>query len=193
MPRTPDQYQEMKLRRRGQMLNVGLRLFATLGYDGVKTDMVTKALRCSHGLFFHYFENKEDFFLCVWNELVLPYPGLPNYSSCLNLGGVEGLKSLCDYYAKSGKLDAKSLQKLKIYTLFPLNEEVNKAFAKKMKGHSFQATLSTLLKQGQAQGKVVAGPVNEIVRSALTLFEKLLNEPTSLSSDLIYNLLTKGL
>lgn len=62
MPRTKDQFQEIKENRRTEILKASLPLFSLQGYDAVKIDDITKSCGCSHGLFYHYFTSKEDLF-----------------------------------------------------------------------------------------------------------------------------------
>ena len=193
MPRTPDQNKEIKDKRRVQMMNVGLRLFGSLPYKEVKVDTIAKTLRVSHGLFFHYFAGKDDLFTAVWKESVLPFAGLPNYAEALRLGGSAGLEKLCNDFEKVRKMEIKDQQKVKIYVLYPQDEAVAKAFPKLIKGHLLRAVLTKLIKAGQEEGKIIAGPASEIGEAGVLLFSALVSNPESLHGDLIYNLLTKGL
>lgn len=72
MPRTPAQNQAIKDRRRGKLLEAAIKVFARLGYDDVSVDSITNQARCSHGLFYHYFDSKEDIFRALYNEIILP-------------------------------------------------------------------------------------------------------------------------
>lgn len=70
MPKTREQNLQIKEERRNSILVNSLYLFAFKGYGGVNVDDVTKAAKCSHGLFYHYFDNKEELFHAVMHELV---------------------------------------------------------------------------------------------------------------------------
>jgi len=70
MPRTKQQYQEMKEERKESIVNTALFLFATHGYDSIKIDSITKASGCSHGLIYHYFPKKEDVFHAVMEKAI---------------------------------------------------------------------------------------------------------------------------
>ncbi len=72
MPRTPEQNQAIKDRRRGKLLEAAIKVFARLGYDDVSVDSITNQAHCSHGLFYHYFDSKEDIFRALYNEVILP-------------------------------------------------------------------------------------------------------------------------
>lgn len=68
MPRSKEQFDEMKSSRRNEILKSALPLFSLRGYDAVKVDDITKECGCSHGLFYHYFSSKEDLFRAMMEE-----------------------------------------------------------------------------------------------------------------------------
>ncbi len=70
MPKTREQNLQIKEERRKSILVSSLYLFAFKGYEAVNIDDVTKAAKCSHGLFYHYFDNKEDLFHALMHEIV---------------------------------------------------------------------------------------------------------------------------
>lgn len=193
MPRTSAQNKEIKEKRRQQLLQAGTRFFAAGTYKSFRIDAVAKYVHVSHGLFFHYFEDKGDLFSSVWQEEILSFPGLPDYKKCLEIGGTEGLKELCNELGKYRRLDAKGKQKAKIYVLYPLDDVVLEAFPKLIKPHSLRTVLGKLLTKGQEEGNVIAGPVHEITNAATLLFANWINDPESNHPDLIFNLLTKGI
>lgn len=192
MPRTPDQYQELKDKRRAQLMYFGLKSFGGGTYKDVKVSDIAKTAKCSHGLFFHYFEDKEAFFSAIWKELIFPCQSLPTYDQYRSLKGSKGLQELCKYFDKIAKMDAKTLLKMRIYVLYPLDPAIEKTFPKLFRGLSFKALLKTLLKEAQEEGVAIAGPIEEIVASALLLFNEILWKPTVIHGGLIYNLLTKS-
>lgn len=65
MPKTKEQYEQIKLERKKSIFCHSLYLFALHGYDGVTTDDITKASGCSHGLLYHYFGSKDELFQTV--------------------------------------------------------------------------------------------------------------------------------
>lgn len=70
MPKSREQNLQIKEERRNSILVSSLYLFAFKGYGGVNIDDITKVAKCSHGLFYHYFSNKEELFHTVMHELV---------------------------------------------------------------------------------------------------------------------------
>ena len=91
MPRTPEQNQSIKDRRRGKLLTYALKAFALNGYDRTAVDDITKPAKCSHGLFYHYFDSKEAVFKALIDE-VLTQEGRTPVKEALELGGIKGLR-----------------------------------------------------------------------------------------------------
>lgn len=73
MPKTKEQCLKIKEERRKEILRVSLYQFAFKGYKVVRVDDITKAAKCSHGLFYHYFKDTEDVFHSLMEEIVIPY------------------------------------------------------------------------------------------------------------------------
>ena len=59
MPKTKEQFEQIRNERINTILESALTLFAYKGYDAVNLDEVTKEANCSHGLLYHYFKGKE--------------------------------------------------------------------------------------------------------------------------------------
>jgi len=51
--------------RKNKLILSGLKVFCKKGYDGATINDIVKNARCSHGLFYHYFENKKQLFDAV--------------------------------------------------------------------------------------------------------------------------------
>lgn len=62
MPRTFKQNEEIKDKRKNQILEKSLILFANIGIKNVTMDEISKYVGCSHGLLYHYFSSKEDLY-----------------------------------------------------------------------------------------------------------------------------------
>lgn len=62
MPRTFKQNEEIKDKRKAQILEKSLILFANVGIKNVTMDEISKYVGCSHGLLYHYFSSKEDLY-----------------------------------------------------------------------------------------------------------------------------------
>ncbi|MCR4911575.1 MAG: TetR/AcrR family transcriptional regulator [Bacilli bacterium] len=71
MPKTKEQFEQIKKERMDAILNASLFLFATKGYNAVTTDEITNYVGCSHGLLYHYFGSKEDLFSTLMDKKVI--------------------------------------------------------------------------------------------------------------------------
>ncbi len=59
MPRTAEQFANIRQERKGEILQVALRLFGEKGYEATSIDMIAKKANISKGLVYNYFENKQ--------------------------------------------------------------------------------------------------------------------------------------
>ena len=73
MPKTKEQFEQIRQERINTIMESALKLFAMKGYDAVSLDEVSKDANCSHGLLYHYFESKKDLYIAVVNKIVMPY------------------------------------------------------------------------------------------------------------------------
>lgn len=70
MPKNKIQNEKVKEKRRNEIIVTATKIFAFNNYSSVTIDDITNQLKCSHGLFYHYFENKEDLFIVVMKEAI---------------------------------------------------------------------------------------------------------------------------
>ena len=98
MPRTPEQNANIRDKRKAKILKKALKQFAINGFDNVTVDDITEAANCSHGLFYHYFNTRED----IYNELLETKK--KSYSKfdlpiqeAKNAGGYKGLELIAGY------------------------------------------------------------------------------------------------
>ena len=144
------------------------KAFAMNGYDHTAIDDITKPAKCSHGLFYHYFDSKEDVFSALIKEVLCSELEVP-VSQALDLGSVAGLRLLCEYAAKVAKAGGRELCVAKITLLLPESKSLDdnaKAFAR---SHDIEKALITLIRQGQDEGKVIVGDAKLIARAFLDL------------------------
>lgn len=60
MPRTKEQFAEMREKTKAAIVETAMRLFAENGYHGTSINQIAKAAGISKGLIYNYFEKKED-------------------------------------------------------------------------------------------------------------------------------------
>ena len=168
MPRTAEQNKCIKDKRREKLLSYALKAFAIEGYDHTAIDDITKPAKCSHGLFYHYFDSKESVFSKLIDEF-LTGPNAVPVKGALNLGGSAGLDVLFSY---AGDLAGKGTKEfyiakitLELKDATDLDDKA-KRFAKE---NDIEKALLTLVKQGQDEGTVIAGDPKEITLAMLDL------------------------
>ena len=73
MPRTEEQFHEIRERSKTQILNSSLKLFAEKGFKGTSISDIAKDAKISKGLIYNYFESKtaivEAIYLHLLNEM----------------------------------------------------------------------------------------------------------------------------
>lgn len=65
MPKTKTQLNALKETRKQEIVECALKVFCEKGYDGATINDIVKKAKCSHGLFYHYFESKKAIFDAV--------------------------------------------------------------------------------------------------------------------------------
>lgn len=60
MPRTKEQNRKILDQRKKDIIKCAINVFSVKDYKSATIDDITKSLKISHGLFYHYFKNKTD-------------------------------------------------------------------------------------------------------------------------------------
>jgi AcrR family transcriptional regulator len=157
MPRTPEQNKRIKDRRRERIMGVALRLFAMQGYDAVTVDDITVGAKCSHGLFYHYFDSKDDIFSAILKESVMVGTAMPPFDQALQAGGAKGLKILADYCESAASKSDDLMYYAEIYVTMHMQQTLGEKPELKKNVIEPMHYLKTLIQQGQAEGKIING------------------------------------
>ncbi len=72
MPRTEKENERIREKRKNEILDAAIEVFAKKGYEKASCDDINKKVGCSHGLFYRYFKSKED----IYNALIAKYKEL---------------------------------------------------------------------------------------------------------------------
>jgi AcrR family transcriptional regulator len=70
MPRSKEQYREMREKTRKIILENALKLFATKGYHGTSINDIAKAAGISKGLAYNYFESKQKLMEALFEQML---------------------------------------------------------------------------------------------------------------------------
>ena len=157
MPRTREQFSEMKDERKSSILKAALPLFSL--NKKVSIDAICEKAKCSHGIIYHYYRNTDQIldtllksatFVDLKNRLFNPDEG-SSYEKIEQI-----ISILIDVSEK--KIE---------HTCY-----LNMLIKEKDKGSLFQH-LTKLIKEAQISGTVVAGDPIELVNSLFLLLKGL--------------------
>jgi len=91
MPKTKDQNAVIKSKRRREIIKCATYIFATTEYKNVTIDGIANEIGCSHGLFYHYFKNKEEVFGAVLENSIVAIKDIINFDEVNKANGSQGL------------------------------------------------------------------------------------------------------
>lgn len=163
MPRTAAQNKAIKDKRKKRLLDIALKTFALKGYLNVTIDDITKAARCSHGLFYHYFSSKDDVFQETVRYFILgsstPLLTATEMSSC---HGVEGLKKFFEIAEGIETGIPQDLYTAKIMLDLERNEVKSDLSKEAIRRFAVRQTFERLIEEGQKTGDVIDGDPKDI-------------------------------
>ncbi len=70
MPRTKEQFEEIREKTKAQILESSLKLFAEKGYSGTSISDIAKDAKISKGLIYNYFASKIDIVKAIYFQLL---------------------------------------------------------------------------------------------------------------------------
>ncbi len=69
MPRSKEQFEEIRKKTKENILNTSLKLFAEKGFQGTSISDIAKAAKISKGLAYNYFESKQKIIEAIFEQL----------------------------------------------------------------------------------------------------------------------------
>ena len=69
MPRTPQQYEDIRKEKKKLIRDTALELFASQGYAATSISQIAQKANISKGLMYNYFESKEELLKVIINDL----------------------------------------------------------------------------------------------------------------------------
>ncbi len=154
MPRTREQFSEMKDERRAAILNAALPLFS-LGQK-VTIDMIADKAKCSHGIVYHYYRNTDQ----ILEKLLKSSTHVELKQKLLAQDGssYEKIESIISIL-----LD---VSKEKIENVCYLNMII-----KENDKTSLRFLFTKLIKEGQTAGSIIGGDPAQLVDSIFLLLK----------------------
>ena len=169
MPRTAEQNNAIKDKRREKILQSSLRVFANANYDKVAIDDINKASHCSHGLFYHYFPSMGDMLRAVYNEIILGSRIDLHLDASSALHGAEGLEIVCKNVETMSSVSGKDLFILLAVLLISQSEKAEEDCPEFRKRFDVRPLFGRLIREGQKEGKVIDGSPDDLVRALFLL------------------------
>ena len=76
MPRTEEQYEQIRSEKRKIIMQTALTLFAEEGYATTSIEKIAKSAGISKGLMYNYFKSKEELLRKIWDELMTEFENM---------------------------------------------------------------------------------------------------------------------
>lgn len=105
MPKSDQALIKIKDTRREEIVVSALKVFCEKGYSGATINDIVKKAKCSHGLFYHYFENKKAIFDAVVETRGKNMIDFLEEVIASNDSYIEKLKKLVEYTFSNMKKD----------------------------------------------------------------------------------------
>ena len=172
MPKTKEQFEQIRNERINQILQSALYLFVMKGYDAVNLDEVTKEANCSHGLLYHYFKGKDELYVEVVNKIVIPYMAEITKNIDFNQKAKFVIHDLLNTVLKRiGEVDDKNSWNIYLF----LNIHLQKTLFVKNKNEKTKEFIKflELVKRGQEEGDFNSNNAEEITVSVLSTIKGL--------------------
>jgi AcrR family transcriptional regulator len=160
-PRQEEANQRIKDERREQILKAALQIFARKGLAAARISDIAAAAGLSYGLVYHYFRDKEELFVELVQRAV--EGGLRVAQDALEAEGapVERLHALCEEMVEG----VRDNPEYPLIVMQAINQELLPEATREPIGRLSEQTYQTvseLIRQCQADGKVVAGDPREL-------------------------------
>ena len=157
MPRTREQFSEMKDGRKASILDAALPLFATS--EKVSIDAICEKAKCSHGIVYHYFRNTQQ----ILDTLLKAQTYVELKQKLFVFDGGSSYEKI--EQVVSVLLDV-SLKKIDVVSYLNM-------LIKERGKDSLYNLLSKLIRDGQIAGAIIGGEPSELVDSVFLLLKGL--------------------
>lgn len=157
MPRTREQFSEMKDERKASILDAALPLFATS--EKVSIDAICEKAKCSHGIVYHYFRNTQQ----ILDTLLKAQTYIELKQKLFVFDGGSSYEKI--EQVVSVLLDV-SLKRIDVVSYLNM-------LVKERGKDCLYNLLSKLIRDGQIAGAIIGGEPSELVDSVFLLLKGL--------------------
>lgn len=170
MPKTTKQFEEIKNKRRTQILNTAVKLFCEHGLADYSIDDICKKCKISHGLFYHYFDSKEDIQKEILERGRVKREETISTLNDPKLKGIHFLEKFTNVVLNSLRFDYASCYFIySSYSNFLLSIKTKKIKNENLKEWVMLKRALKEIKDGQRKREVVAGDPLEILISFVSI------------------------
>jgi len=157
MPRTREQFTEMKDERRASIMHAALPLFSL--NKKVSIDAICEKAKCSHGIVYHYFTNTNQ----IYDKLMESPTCLELKRRLFELPQGSNYDKIEEIISVLLDVSSKKMDNVCYLNIFIKDKEKT----------SLYALLCKLVKDGQKAGTIVGGEPTELVDSVFLLLKGL--------------------
>lgn len=168
MPRTAAQNEAIRDKRKDKIINKTLKLFATKGFDSITIDDISKVSNCAHGLFYHYWEVKEDLYNSVVAQYEIKYANkLLDQDELNNVSGIDAIRMITNFYGRI----MKESDYLVCFSRLYLNKSYQcRTAIKALNGLDLGKLLPQIIKKGQEEGTIKNGDPKDLSKLLIAIF-----------------------
>lgn len=156
MPRTREQFSEMKDERLNSILSAALPLFSLNGKK-VSIDAISNKAKCSHGIVYHYFKNSDE----IYEKLLKSSTYVELYNRLFGVLEGSSYEKIEEIISVLLDVSEAKFENVCYLNIIIKNEDKNSLFS----------VLSKLVKEGQNSGKIIAGEPAEVVNTLFFVFK----------------------
>lgn len=156
MPRTREQFSEMKDERLNSILSAALPLFSLNGKK-VSIDAISNKAKCSHGIVYHYFKNSDE----IYEKLLKSSTYVELYNRLFGVLEGSSYEKIEEIISVLLDVSEAKFENVCYLNIIIKNEDKN----------SLKNVLAKLIKEGQNSNKIIAGDPLEVVNTLFFVFK----------------------
>ena len=156
MPRTREQFSQMKEEKLNAILKAALPLFSLYGKK-VSIDAISKKANCSHGIVYHYFKNTDE----IYEKLLKSSTIVELNNRFMNVNEGSSYEKIEEIISILLDVSETKFENVCYLNIIIKNEDKNSLFS----------VLTKLVKEGQNSGKIIAGEPTEVVNTLFFVFK----------------------
>lgn len=173
-PKNEEQFKDIRDQRQQELRRSALKLFSQKGYVATKVSDITANAKLSHGLFYHYFESKEDLYIKVIRDILDDFIKLVEAASERDTTALGKMEWLTDVTHAGSIRDGVYRHILILQALYsdhvnePTKDEIVALYKDVVSG------IASIILEGQKEGCFIEGDPEELATYHLSLAHGLL-------------------